>query len=160
MNILNTKTIVILTVFLLNLLQEKVAFSQENKVQIPVKEDFEKKELQSFVRANQKVLSLQNDGEKTMKETVKQEGLSVERFNEIAASQQNPEKEITVKEEELQLFHKATQKLTEISKIVDNKMHESIEQENLDVVTYQEILLAYQNSSKVKQEIDSLLSAK
>lgn len=137
--------------------QDTPAPQQQMPAQAPVKEDFKKEELQSFVKANQKVVAIQRASEEEMIKVVKDEGFTVERFNEIAESQQNPDKKVEADEKELASFNSAAQKITGMSQQVDGQMQESIKQEGLDIETYQQIILAYQSSDKVKQEIDALL---
>ena len=159
MRILKDRTIFLLAIFLFSTFSN-VSFAQVRSSQIPVKENFKPEEIQSFIKANQKVIYLEKTSEDEMIKAVKEEGFSVERFNEIAASQQIPEKQINIEQEELQSFNNVIQKVAGISKITENKMNASIEEEGLDVVTYQQIVLAYQNSPKVKQEVDALLPKK
>lgn len=159
MNTLKSRAILILAIFSLSIFSN-VAFTQVNSSQIPIKENFKPEEIQCFIKANQKIIYLEKTSEDEMIKVVKEEGFTLERFNEIAASQQNPEKKISIEQDELQSFNDVAQKVAGISKTTENKMNASIEEEGLDVITYQQIVLAYQNSSKVKHEVDSLLPKK
>lgn len=149
--------VVLLTVFSIG----NTVFAQQPPVQqAPVKEDFKKEELQSFIKANQKVVVLQKASEEKMVKVIQEEGLTVERFNQLAESQQNPEKKVKVEAKEMETFNTAAQKITGIGKEADTQMQESIKQEGIDLETYQQIILAYQKSPKVKQELDALLPKK
>jgi hypothetical protein len=159
MGILKYRTIFPFVVCLFSIFSS-VARAQVSSPQIPVKENFKPEEIQSFIKANQKVAYLEKTSENEMIKVVEEEGFTVERFNEIAASQQAPEKHVNIEQEELQSFNSVIQKVADISKTTENKMNASIEEEGLDVVTYQQIVLAYQNSTKVKQEVDALLPKK
>jgi hypothetical protein len=136
------------------------ALAQETVQQAPLKEDFKKEELQSFIKANQKVVALQKASEEKMVKVVQEEGLTVERFNQLAASQQNPDKKVKVEAKEMETFNTAAQKISGIGKEADTQMQQSIKQEGIDVETYQQIILAYQKSPKVKQELEALLPKK
>lgn len=158
MSISKDINIFLFTVF--SILFSNVAYAQVSSPQIPVKENFKPEEIQSFIKANEKVVYLEKTSEDEMIKAVREEGFTVERFNEIAAAQQTPEKQVNIEQEELQSFNSVIQKVAGISKITENKMNASIEEEGLDVVTYQQIVLAYQNSAKVKHEVDALLAKK
>ncbi|MFC6102353.1 DUF4168 domain-containing protein [Olivibacter domesticus] len=137
------------------------ALAQENTgQQVPLKEDFKKEELQSFIKANQKVVELQKVSEEKMVKVIQEEGLTVERFNQLAASQQNPDKKVQAEPKEMETFNAAAQKITGIGKEADTQMQQSIKQEGIDVETYQQIILAYQKSPKVKQQLEALLPKK
>jgi len=160
MGILKNRTIFLFTVFLFSILFSNLAHAQISSPQIPVKENFKAEEIQSFIKANQKVVYLEKTSEDEMIKAMREEGFTVERFNEIAAAQQTPEKQVKIEQEEIQSFNNVIQKVADISKNTENKMSASIEEEGLDVVTYQQIVLAYQNSAKVKHEVDALLAKK
>ncbi|HWV75376.1 MAG TPA: DUF4168 domain-containing protein [Pseudosphingobacterium sp.] len=160
MGILKDRTIFLFTVFLFSILFSNLALAQISSPQIPVKENFKAEEIQSFIKANQKVVYLEKTSEDEMIKAMREEGFTVERFNEIAAAQQTPEKQVKIEQEEIQSFNNVIQKVADISKTTENKMSASIEEEGLDVVTYQQIVLAYQNSAKVKHEVDALLAKK
>jgi hypothetical protein len=136
------------------------ALAQGTVQQAPLKEDFKKEELQSFIKANQKVVALQKASEEKMVKVIQEEGLTVERFNQLAASQQNPDKKVKVEAKEMETFNTAAQKISGIGKEADTQMQQSIKQEGIDVETYQQIILAYQKSPKVKQELEALLPKK
>lgn len=159
MGILKYRTILLFVICLFSIFSS-AARAQVSSQQIPVKENFKPEEIQSFIKANQKVAYLEKTSENEMIKAVEEEGFTVERFNEIATSQQTPEKHVNIEQEELQSFNSVIQKVADISKITENKMNASIEEEGLDVVTYQQIVLAYQNSTKVKREVDALLPKK
>jgi hypothetical protein len=136
------------------------ALAQETVQQAPLKEDFKKEELQSFIKANQKVVALQKASEEKMVKVIQEEGLTIERFNQLATSQQNPDKKVKVEAKEMETFNIAAQKISGIGKEADTQMQQSIKQEGIDVETYQQIILAYQKSPKVKQELEALLPKK
>ncbi len=125
--------------------------------QQPVKEDFKTEELQSFIKAYGKVMAIQQETEKQMIDTIKAEGLTVERFNQLAEAQQNPAKKVEANEKEKGSFNNIAQKLATVNQSATSKMEESIKTEGLDIQTYQQIILAYQQIPKVKKALDDLL---
>lgn len=133
-----------------------------NEMQTPeLKEDFKKDDLKSFVNASSKVETLQAGAQKSMADAVKAEGLTVEKFNTIAQGQQNaggPEEAASDNPEDKKMFDKASAKILEIQEEVIGEIQETIKKEGLDVQTYEQIIYAYQNSEKVKGEVDEIVA--
>lgn len=133
---------------------------QEAPQQLPapdLKEDFEQKELEGFVRANEKVVAIEQSSQQEMIKEVEGTGLTVARFNELANAQQSQDSTIKVDSTEQKSFDSAIQKLTTVQQRIESKMIQSIKDEGIDVETYQQIAYAYQKSPKVKEKIDALL---
>ena len=67
-------------------------FAQEPAPQpsVEVREDFSDDELKSFVKANEKVMAIQIESEQKMIKAIEDEGLTVNRFNEILEDQRDP----------------------------------------------------------------------
>lgn len=122
-----------------------------------LREDFKDKELESFVKASQKVNQIQAEGEAKMVKAIEEEGLTLDRFNEILTNQQNPQKEDDATSEELSSFNNAAQVIMQERQAMQIKMATSIEEEGIDMDTYNMIMYAYQQSPKVQQRIDDLL---
>lgn len=158
---LKNRYIIALTLFLCGAISNRIAAQQvpqqQQQQQQQIKEDFKKEELQSFIKANEKVVAIQQASEQEMIKVIKDEGFTVERFNKLAEAQQNPQKKVEADAKEMGSFNTAAQKIVSMSKAVEGQMQESIKNEGLDVQTYQQIILAYQQSPKVKKAVDDLL---
>lgn len=122
-----------------------------------IKEDFKDKELESFVKANQKVNSIQAESETKMMKAIEEENLSVDRFNEILAAQQDPQKGNDATAEEMSAFNSAAQAIMQKRQEMEVKMSKTIEEEGIDLDTYNMIMYAYQQSPKVQERVHQLL---
>lgn len=131
--------------------------AQQLPQQQEVKEDFSKKELASFIEANKKVTKIQTKSQQKMIKAIKEEGLSVERFNKIITAQQDPKKEVDTSADEMSSVNNVAQVIIKERKVVEGEMVKSIEEEGLDMETYQQIMYAYQQSQKVQQEVNALM---
>ena len=126
-----------------------------------VRQNFEKKELDNFLNANLKINEIQMDAQGEMMKVIEEEGISVEKFNEIASAQQNPDSTAAKPDpKEVESFQKAAEKITGMQPAIEEKMVKAVEGEGLDVETYQQIAQAYQQSPKVKGELDELMKEK
>lgn len=157
---INFKSIgaLILTTFMV-LAFSTLSFSQQLQQQATpeLREDFTKTELESFLKANEKVLNIQAESQKKMVKAIKEEGLSVDRFNQIIAAQQDPQKENDASSKEMASFNNAAEEIMTEKKETETEIVKSIEQEGIDIKTYQEIMYAYQKSPKVKKKISSMI---
>lgn len=126
-----------------------------------LKEDFQEEELDCFLNASSKINEIQMEAQGEMMKIVEDEGLSVEKFNAIAQAQQVPDSSATQSDpKEVEAFQKAAEKITGMQQTVEGKMVEAVEAEGLEVETYMQIAQAYQQSPKVKGELDEKMKQK
>jgi hypothetical protein len=122
-----------------------------------LREDFSDNELENFVKTNATVTEVYAESEKKMISTIEEEGLSVDRFNELIAQQQDPEKEVDATQQELVALNNAAQTIMKERQAIQSEVTEVITENGLDVKTYQEIMFAYQKSPKIKEKIDKMV---
>lgn len=122
-----------------------------------MKEDFKDKELESFVKANQKVNAIQAEGETKMMQAIDESDLTVDRFNEILAAQQDPQRNNDATAEEMSSFNNVAQEIIKERQEMEVKMTQTIEEEGIDLDTYNMIMYAYQQSPEVQKRVNDLL---
>ena len=122
-----------------------------------VKEDFSKEELEQFVDANKVVAGVQRSSEEKMVKAIEEEGLEVQQFNEILTTQQNPEAEAEVSDDDLNKFNKAVEKVMKVQQDMQTDLQKAIEESGMTVQKYDQILIAYQQSPKVQEEVNKIL---
>lgn len=122
-----------------------------------VKEDFSKEELEQFVDANKVVADVQRSSEEKMVKAIEEEGLEVQQFNEILTTQQNPETETEVSDDDLNKFNKAVEKVMKVQQDMQTDLQKAIEESGMTVQKYDQILIAYQQSPKVQEEVNKIL---
>src|SRR5690606_470515 len=124
-----------------------------------VREDYSDKELESFVNANEKVATIQQQTEEKIIGKIQENGLTVDRFNQILQGQQDPalKEQIKPTPEELAAFNKVAQSIVDENQKVRQQIESSIQEECLYLQTYEEMMVAYQYSPKVQERVHKLL---
>jgi hypothetical protein len=90
-----------------------------------------------------------------MVQIVEDEGIEVQRFNEIMNAQQDPNQEVDASEDELIKFASANREIEEIQTRAQREMMEKIAESGLSVDRYQEIMVAVRNDSALQQKLQS-----
>lgn len=134
------------------------AIAQETPVTQDVKEDFTDEEYETFVKINMEVMPIQQEAEGEMMNAITEKGLEVERFQELAQAQQTGKiTDVSEDPEEISKFNLAGQEVLEVQKKVQGEIKQKIEDNNMDIQTFQQISMAYNQSEKVRGKIDELL---
>lgn len=122
-----------------------------------INEDFSEGELKQFIEANKVVADIQMTTQEKMATAIEEEGLDINKFNEILTSHQNPNAETQATEEEMNQFDAAVGKVMQIQQDMQMEVQEAIENQGMSIQKYDEILIAYQQSPKVQQNVNRLL---
>lgn len=121
------------------------------------KEEVSGEELKQFASAFQQVQTVNQEAQQKMVNTVEQEGMEVQRYNEIQQAQQDPNQEANATNEELKQYEAATQDLEKIQVQAQQEMQEKIIEEGLTINRYQEITVIVQNDPELQQKIQEYL---
>lgn len=124
---------------------------------IGIREDFSDDELKSFVKANEKVMAIQMESEQKMIKAIEEEGLTVERFNAILEQQRDPSRSAETSPEELNSFNNAAQMILQENEKIEKQMATSVEEEGIDIETYKQIMVAYQQRPELQERVHELL---
>ncbi len=123
-----------------------------------VNEDFTDDEYEKFVKINTEIIPVQQEVQGKMMKAIQEEGLEIQRFQELARAQQTGDiKNASSDPEELSNFNKAGQRVMEMQKEIQTQVQEVIKNNELSLQKFQEISLAYNQSEKVKKKIDELM---
>src|SRR5690606_27798142 len=125
-----------------------------------MREDFSDDEIKSSVSANEKVMALQLEGEQQMIKAIEDEGLTLDRFNQLLEQQRDPQRgtETSASAEELQSFNNAAQQILEENARIEKQMESTIQEEGIDVETYKQIMVAYQQSPTVQNRVKKMVN--
>jgi ABC-type transporter Mla subunit MlaD len=90
---------------------------------------------------------------------VQEQGLSAERFVEIARSQQNPEEqpEESVSQEELENFQEASSQIAQIQEDLQSQLQEAVRTEGLEVQRFNEIFAAVRQNPQLMEKVQQML---
>lgn len=122
-----------------------------------VKEDFTDEELKLFLKANKSVAMVQQGAEQKMIQAIEEEEMDINRFNEIANAQQDPQAEPDFTEEEMATFTKAAEKVMAVQRETQSEVAEAVESEGMEFNDYQQIMMAYQSSPVVQEKLTKLI---
>lgn len=99
-------------------------------------------------------LQTMNEGvQQEMMSAVEEEGIEVQRFNQIMQAQQDPNQDVDANEEELQNFAKASQAVEQIQAKVQKEMEKVITENDLTVERYQQIMMAVRSDAELQQRL-------
>ena len=123
-----------------------------------VKEDFTDEEYEAFIKINMEVMPIQQEAEGDMMQAITDKGMDVQRFQELAQAQQSGKlTDVSQDPKEINAFNLAGQEVLEVQKKVQDQIKQKIEENDMDVQTFQQIYLAYDQSETVRGKIDNLL---
>lgn len=115
------------------------------------------KDLQSFVEVNKKMFSIQTELEKQMIQAIEDNGLTVERYVEIAMKEDPAERAKAASEDELAKVEKVTQKVESINEDLQKKGLEVITKQGLTPEKYEEIAMSLQNSPENQKRYNEMM---
>ena len=148
--------------FLIYFLPVSRGFAQEPAAEpsVQMREDFSDDELKSFVKANEKVMEIQLEGEQKMIKAIEDEGLTVNRFHEILEQQRDPQRgtETQTSPEELKSFNNAAQLILQENEKLEERMSTSIQEQGIDMETYQQIMVAYQQNPAIQTRVNKMVN--
>ena len=90
-----------------------------------------------------------------MIQAVEEEGIEVQRFNEIMNARQDPNQEVDASEDELKKFASANREIEDIQNRAQREMMEKIAESGLTVDRYQKIMVAVRNDPALQQKLQS-----
>lgn len=122
-----------------------------------IREDFSDDELKSFVKANEKVMAIQMEAEQHMIKAIEDEGLTVDRFHQILEEQRDPQRGTETSSDELKSFNNAAKVILEENAKVEEQMTTSIEEQGIDIETYKQIMLAYQQNPAIQSRVNGMV---
>lgn len=123
-----------------------------------VNEDFTDEQYETFVKINMEVMPIQQEAEGDMMKAIADKGMDVTRFQELAQAQQAGKiTDVTEDPEEINAFNMAGQEILEVQKQVQEEIKQKIQDNNMDIRTFQQISMAYNQSETVRGKIDELL---
>ncbi len=119
---------------------------------------FEAEDLIKFVEANQEISALRRDVNNEIEELVEEEGLTMERFNQIArASQIGALESGTFSNEEIVAFNNVAPMVTELRRGRSGMTQAILAERGLSSELYQEILQEYRQDRELQEHVRELL---
>jgi hypothetical protein len=134
---------------LLSILMSHLTFAQEKKITDV--------ELNKFADAYQQVRMINQSSQQKMMTAVKDENLTIERFNLINKADQNPNKEVKATTEELEKYDAALEAIEEIQENVKAQLQTKIKDAGLSLQRFQQIANMMREDKALQQRLASLM---
>lgn len=113
-------------------------------------------EIVQFASAFTKIQSIDQHVQQKMLAALQDEGIEVQKFNEILNAQQDTNQEVTASEDELEKFAAAHKSIEQIQNQAQQDMQKVIIDNKLTVPRYQEIMMAIQSDPELQQKLQKL----
>lgn len=134
---------------LLSILMSHLTFAQQKKITDV--------ELNKFADAYQQVRMINQSSQQKMMTAVKDEDLTIERFNLINKADQNPNKEVKATTEELEKYDAALEAIEEIQENVKAQLQTKIKDAGLSLQRFQQIANMMREDKALQQRLASLM---
>jgi hypothetical protein len=123
-----------------------------------VNEDFTDEEYEQFVAINKDLIPLQQDADEKMMSAISDNGLEMQRFQELfQAQQQGNITDASEDPQELAKFNEAGQQIMKVQEEANEEIQKKITDGGMELQKFQEMSMAYQQSPKVKQKVDEMI---
>jgi len=116
-------------------------------------------ELQKFASALEQLQSIEQETQVELVQAIESQGISVERFQEIAIARQNPQIQPSteISQREVENFEQAADQVTQIQEQAQTRMQEAVEREGLDAQQFNQIGAALQQDPTLQQQFQEML---
>lgn len=120
--------------------------------------DVSDQELQKFANIYMEVQTESQKMQVQAAEAIQAEGMEVERFNELATAQNDPNQETEPNEKEVEILASINLKIQKIQTDFQGRVAEMVQKEGLTLQRYQELYTAVQNNQELQQKFGELIS--
>jgi hypothetical protein len=116
------------------------------------------KDLETFVVIYKDVQTENEKVQQKMVGTIQEEGMDVNRFNEINQASANPDTEIDASENEMKAYKKVTKKVQGIQTSFQKEVKTMIEDAGMTLQRYQEVYAALQKDKALQEKFGELMN--
>ncbi|WP_339876088.1 DUF4168 domain-containing protein [uncultured Algoriphagus sp.] len=129
------------------------------ETQIKATPNFSEEEIKTFVKINKDIMPLQENIQTDMISSIKESGIEVPRFQELAQAQQGGKlTEVSSDPKELESFSKAGEKIMKLQEELQTEIEQVIVENEMSTEKFEAIFMAYNSNPEVKQKVDKLFS--
>lgn len=126
---------------------------QQQQMDIDVSDE----ELTKFAKAYKQVQVLGQQSQQEMATTVQDEGLEIERFNEIHQASMDPEAESDATSEEMEMHGKVVEKLETMQGEFQEKLQKAVENQDMKMQRFEQISMALQGDTELQQRLQKMM---
>lgn len=135
--------------------QEQVSVKPSTK---EVSTEVSTEELKTFADIYQKVQVKNSEAQQRMAKSIKEEDITINRYQDLAKSKQDPNSEVTASEEEKEKLKSIQESFTEIQTEFKKKITDIIESEGMTIKRYQEVYQMVRKDKSLQEELGELMN--
>lgn len=128
--------------------------------QQPQQQNYSEKQVNAFVNAVVEVLPLQQKIEQKMIKKIEDNGMSLEKYNQIAQSVQTTGNADGVSDDDMQKFRETSTKVQAIQEENQDEINQKITDAGLEPMVYQDMVQEYSRNPQFQQKVDEKLRKK
>lgn len=127
--------------------------------QAPTPDEISDEELLTFLQTSDAIRPIQEEAQMEMRQVIEDEGISVERFQQLMMAMQNPQLagQVEVSAEEEAAMQEMEPKLVEIENAASEEIVNEIDNQGLDVDRYQAIYMSLQQHPELMERLQAML---
>ncbi len=114
-------------------------------------------DLQSFLSINMRMLDLQEKAMQQVEKFIEEQGMTPQRYAEIAAAENNPQGESDATQEELATAKRISDEVQQINQELEKQAQQIIKEEGLTTEKYQAIGTAIENSPELQKKLNEMM---
>lgn len=119
--------------------------------------DVDDDELEQFANVFQDVQKINQDAQDKMIKKIEDQGLDVERYQELRSADSNPDSDVDASDEELEKKEKIDDAIEDMEPKLQKEQTDIIEKSDMDMDRYQEIAMALRSDQDLQQKFQSIL---
>ncbi|MFW5757476.1 MAG: DUF4168 domain-containing protein [Bacteroidota bacterium] len=134
---------------------------QEQAPPAPDPSSYSDEQVENFAGAVMEVMTIQEERQTEMMQSIEENGLSVDRFNEmLMEGQQKGQTEIEASEEEMEAFNESMAQVQQMQQDMQNEMMAAVADNGLEMQQYQEMMQGYEQYPEMKEKVDGYIDEK
>ncbi|MGM0376994.1 MAG: DUF4168 domain-containing protein [Bacteroidota bacterium] len=116
--------------------------------------DYSEEEIDVFAEAVAQVLPIQQEAEQKMMKEIEDQGMELDKFNQIARQMQQGGEPEDVSEEDMETFKSISEEIQGIQMETQQEVNKIISDEGMSPAKYQEMISAYSSNPEIKKKVD------
>lgn len=140
--------------------QQQQQQQQQPQQQQPMQQqkNYSDEDIDLFANSLVKAMPIQQETEQKMIKEIENEGMELDKFNQIARQMQQGGQPEGVSEDEMQTFQDISEKIQGIQMEAQKEVNDIISEEGMTPAKYQEMIGAYSSNPELKQKVDQKLA--
>ncbi|MFP4288564.1 MAG: DUF4168 domain-containing protein [Bacteroidota bacterium] len=134
---------------------------QQEMPPAPDPSTYSDEQVENFANAVMEVMTIQEEGQMKMMQSIEDNGLSVDRFNEmLMEGQQKGQTEIEATDEEMESFTESMAQVQQMQQDMQNEMMAAVADNGMEMQQYQEMMQGYEQYPEMKEKVDGYIDEK